>query len=62
MVGAPVDEKWDRAMIVRYENLEGFRKMVECREYKKMVEPHRLAGLEDWRLVLLDRERSGVQG
>lgn len=54
-VVAPGNEDWDVVVIVHYENLEGFRKMVNCREYKEEVEPHRLAALEDFRLIMLDK-------
>ena len=57
-VVAPKSEKWDFAALIRYENLEGFKKMVECGEYKKEVEPHRLAGLEDFRLIMLDKHET----
>ncbi|KAJ4374140.1 hypothetical protein N0V83_002881 [Neocucurbitaria cava] len=54
-VVAPKGETWDYAGINRYDSLEGFKKMVECEEYKKEAEPHRLAGLEDFRLIVLDK-------
>ena len=54
-VVAPEGEKWDVVVIVKYENLEGFRKMVESEEYKRDVEPHRLAALEDFRLIMMDK-------
>jgi hypothetical protein len=51
---APKGEEWHDAIIVRYESLEGFRKMVESREYIDGVEAHRMAGLEDSRLIMMD--------
>jgi hypothetical protein len=39
--------------VVRYESLKGFRDMVESKLYKDEVEPHRVAGLEEWRLVAI---------
>ena len=53
--GGPVEaEKWDWVAVVRYENFEGFRTMVESEKYKREVEPHRVAGLEEWRLIAMD--------
>lgn len=54
-VVVPKGEHWDVVAIIKYENLEGFKKMVECEEYKKTAEPHRLAALEDFRLIMLDK-------
>ena len=54
-VVAPEGEHWDAAVIVKYDSLEGFIKMVECKDYKDNIEPHRLAGLEDFRLIMLDK-------
>lgn len=53
MVAGPDREKWDLITVVRYESLQGFRDMVESQKYKDEVEPHRLAGLEEWRLVAM---------
>ncbi|KAF2820076.1 hypothetical protein CC86DRAFT_125176 [Ophiobolus disseminans] len=53
-VAAPEGETWDFVAIVKYENLGAFREMVECKEYREEVEPHRVAALEDYRLVMLD--------
>jgi hypothetical protein len=48
------DEMWDVVAIVRYETLAGFREMVESKVYKEEVEGHKVAALEDQRLVVLD--------
>ena len=48
-------ERWDDVAIVRYESLESFKKMVESEDYKETAMPHRIAALEDWRLVLIDK-------
>ena len=53
MVAGPEGEKWDLITVVRYESLQGFRDMVESQKYKDEVEPHRVAGLEEWRLVAM---------
>ncbi|KAH7067089.1 hypothetical protein FB567DRAFT_259347 [Paraphoma chrysanthemicola] len=55
---APAGEKWDFLALIRYENLQGFRDMVASEKYKREVEPHRLAGLEDMRLICGE----GVEG
>ncbi|KAF9695767.1 hypothetical protein EKO04_005855 [Ascochyta lentis] len=54
LVAGPEGEKWDWVAVVRYETLRGFREMVESRVYREEVEPHRVAGLEEWRLVALE--------
>ncbi|KAH6614955.1 hypothetical protein C7974DRAFT_402974 [Boeremia exigua] len=53
-VAGPDSAGWDLVVIVRYETLQGFRDMVEAKKYREEVEPHRLAGLEEWRLVAMD--------
>ncbi|KAF2266021.1 hypothetical protein CC78DRAFT_531893 [Lojkania enalia] len=54
-VVAPKGEIWDDAMLIKYESLEGFRKMVESQEYLEKAQPHRLAALGDFRLIMLDK-------
>jgi uncharacterized protein (DUF1330 family) len=54
VVAGPEGEGWDWVAVVRYENLQGFRDMVESKKYKEAVEPHRVAGLKEWRLIALD--------
>lgn len=53
-VAGPAGEKWDEIVVVRYETLQGFRDMVESVKYKDEVEPHRLAALEEWRLIAME--------
>jgi hypothetical protein len=53
-VAGPDGEKWDRVMVIRYQSLQGFIDMVESEKYKREAEPHRLAGLEEWRLILME--------
>ncbi|KAJ4408720.1 hypothetical protein N0V91_002975 [Didymella pomorum] len=53
MVAGPKGEKWDLITVVRYESLQGFRDMVESQKYNDEVEPHRVAGLDEWRLVAI---------
>ena len=54
LVAGPEAERWDWVAVVRYETLKGFEDMVQSKEYREVVEPHRLAGLEEWRLVALE--------
>ncbi|KAF2678322.1 hypothetical protein K458DRAFT_348825, partial [Lentithecium fluviatile CBS 122367] len=54
LVVAPKGEQWDDAVIVKYEDLEAFRKMVGSEVYEREAQPHRLAGLEDSRLIMLE--------
>lgn len=44
-------EKWDVAALVRYPSFQAFRDVTESEKYQKEGLPHRLAGLEDWRLI-----------
>ena len=53
-LAAPEDENWDFVAILKYETLEGFKKMVDSKEYREGVEPHKMAGVEDHRLIVLD--------
>ncbi|KAJ4986673.1 hypothetical protein SVAN01_07859 [Stagonosporopsis vannaccii] len=57
-VAGPQEEKWDWVAVVKYETLQGFRDMVGSQKYREEVEPHRLAGLEEWRLIAME----GVAG
>jgi hypothetical protein len=52
---APEGETWDFAAINRYETLDGFKKMVESKEYREGAMPHREAGLENMRLIMLEK-------
>ena len=54
-LAAPEDENWDFVAILKYESLEGFKKMVDCKEYREAGEPHRMAGLEDHRRTVRDK-------
>jgi type IV secretory pathway protease TraF len=45
------DERWDDAAIVSYPNIATFRAIVESEVYRREAQPHRLAALEDWRLL-----------
>ncbi|EOA81404.1 hypothetical protein ACJQWK_10622 [Exserohilum turcicum] len=54
-IAAPDDENWSFVAILKYETLDGFKNMVDCKQYREEVEPHRLAGLEDHRLIMMDK-------
>jgi hypothetical protein len=54
-IAAPEDENWDFVTILKFETLEGLKKMLESKQYRDEVEPHRLAGLEDHRMLVLDK-------
>lgn len=53
---APKDETWDIMGVNMYPSLSDFIKMVENEEYKKNVRPHREAALEDFRLIVMDKQ------
>ena len=48
-------EQWDVAVIVKYVGIGAFRDMVESEGYKERCVGHKIAGLEDDRLIILDR-------
>ena len=47
----PPDERWDEFVIVRYPSYAAFRSIVESSRYETEVAPHRIASLDDWRLI-----------
>jgi hypothetical protein len=49
---APADEIWDNVALIEYPSFEAFRAIVESDVYKSELLPHRLAALEDWRLIV----------
>lgn len=56
-VAAPEgEEKWDVVILVEYPNLQAFRDMVECKEYKEEIAPHREAGLVSFLVLREVRE------
>ena len=48
---APANEHWDIVALVQYPDFATFRKVSESSAYMEEAEPHRLAALEDLRLV-----------
>ncbi|KAF1955678.1 hypothetical protein CC80DRAFT_492663 [Byssothecium circinans] len=49
-------ESWDFVAINKYPNLESFKSMIESKKYKEEALPHRLAGQDDTKLIMLDQE------
>ena len=49
---APAGEQWDDIVLVRYSNLDVFRRWVESPFYAAQVDPVRRAALADWRLLM----------
>ncbi|KAH7125764.1 hypothetical protein B0J11DRAFT_313842 [Dendryphion nanum] len=48
-------EEWDFVAINKYPTLESFMKIVESKEYREGCAGHRMAGLEECKLVVLDQ-------
>ena len=51
LLAAPAEEHWDIVALVQYPDFATFRKVSESKAYLKDAEPHRLAALEDLRLI-----------
>lgn len=47
----PPEERWDDVGIISYPDVATFRRIVESEAYAREAAPHRLAALEDWRLI-----------
>ena len=47
----PADESWDDMAIVEYPDFAAFRRVVESPRYQAEAAYHRLAALENWRLI-----------
>lgn len=52
---APDTEQWDDVAIVEYPDFSTFRQIVDSNAYLTDAEPHRLAALEDWRLIATNK-------
>ncbi len=48
---APPGERWDEIAIVRYPSFAAFRSYVESEAYETEAVPHKVAALDDWRLL-----------
>jgi uncharacterized protein (DUF1330 family) len=44
-------EKWDAVVLVKYTNIETFRKTLGSDDYAATAEEHRDAALKDWKLI-----------
>lgn len=44
-------DQWDIVALIRYERFGDFRKLIECEEYQRDAMTHRLASIEQYRLV-----------
>jgi hypothetical protein len=54
----PADEQWDDMALVQYPNFEAFQAVAQSEEYQRDAEPHRLAALENLRLIaIIQRDR-----
>lgn len=53
---APPEERWDLVLLVEYSSFAGFKKMATSTEYAEWAQPHRLAAVADWRLVLTTKD------
>jgi hypothetical protein len=49
---APAGETWHTIALIEYPNFGAFRAVVDHPDYAVTAEPHRLAALEDWRLLV----------
>lgn len=48
----PANETWDFVGLIEYPNFAAFRSVIESPAYKANALHHRLAALEDWRLIV----------
>jgi hypothetical protein len=44
-------EKWDTIALISYPNFQSFKDIVESEAYLRHALPHRLAAIDDWKLV-----------
>ncbi|KAJ5831692.1 hypothetical protein N7474_000003 [Penicillium riverlandense] len=45
------DENWDAVVLVKYPNIDTFRKTLSSDDYAATAIEHRDAGLKDWKLI-----------
>ena len=50
---SPANEKWDDIAMVEYPDFAAFCNVVESDSYRAEAAYHRLAALEDWRLIAM---------
>lgn len=53
--GGVKEPEFDTVVLVRYETLQGFVDMVTSETYVENVQPHRVAALEEFRLIALEK-------
>lgn len=46
------NEKWDNIGLIAYPNFKSFKDIVESERYKTKALPHRLAAIEDYKLLV----------
>ncbi|KAH7391669.1 hypothetical protein BKA64DRAFT_579386 [Cadophora sp. MPI-SDFR-AT-0126] len=51
VVGDDENDKWDAVVLVKYPNLEVFRKAIGTDEYVATALVHRVAALKKWKLI-----------
>ena len=49
---APPNEMWDNIALIEYPGFDSFLAVIQHPDYDADAEPHRLAALEDWRLIV----------
>lgn len=47
----PSDEHWDAVGLIEYPSIKHFEDIISSKEYRETAAKHRLAALEDWRLI-----------
>lgn len=50
------NERWDNVALIYYPNFESFKNITESTDYIQNALPHRLAALEDFRLIVTVEE------
>ena len=50
--GGGKKEEWDNVSIIRYKNLAEFRKLIDNDVYRETAMPHRIAAIEEYKLVV----------
>lgn len=46
------DEKWENCALISYPDFKSFRDIIESEAYKTKALPHRLAAIEDYKLMV----------
>jgi hypothetical protein len=56
LVSEPTED-WDEVLLVEYPNFNAFKAATQDPRYASTAQPHRLAALDDWRLIVTRPER-----